>query len=391
MVKNSYITVLLTIIIVSCTNVGHIKNKEYSVHAIQYQLQFSKMINLPIDSQTSSLSPYIQHTDMDGQSLLITLNTYDNSLRIYNIDKQQEVKKIVYEKQGEDGVGTIQGFLYLHPDSIFIYTYWGRILYHTNDQGKVLNKYPFKDSIEKDYSVPAPYIQTSSPMSIINDEIILNGFIADESDSEEAINRPITTCYNIDTRRISYVNRYPKQYTEYHWGGGMLYRLVHYATNFNNEMVLSFAADHHIYVYSFNEKKIRDYYAGSAFIKDIASFNAPKGYSISGEMEWDWYLQNPSYEGIFHDPYQNVYYRIVRLPQKRSNDKNNLAIPKPLVVIILNDKYEYIGESMLPDGIDFLTNNCFVTQDGLNIQVFKDGDEEDENYITFYTYKLMIL
>ena len=380
------IIVISLTMMTSCFHSGQVKNKEWDAHPNLFQLQFSGITKVEMDSETSGLFMNIQFVDVDDQSLLISLNPHDNSLRVYDMDSLKQIKKIVYEKQGGDGVGVIHSFFYYRPDSIFIYSYWDMILFRTNEQGKVLEKYPFKTSTGFDEKMPIPFVQTSSPMQKINNEIVMNGFILSEVDSEETNNMPFTTCYNLKTRQLSYINRYPEQYSKYHWGGGLLYRLVHHTVNRNNEMILSFAADHRIFVYSFDDRAIRHYYGGSSSIKNIKSTTFRKGYKLSREMQTEHYLHTPSYEGIFHDPYRNVYYRIARLPIDDSIDLDEMTLPKPVIVIVLNGKFEYIGETNMPKNIDFTTNNCFVTKEGLHIQVFLDDDDED--HITFYTLQL---
>jgi len=349
-------------------------------------LQFSGTTKVEIDTETSDMFMNLQFTVFDEQPLLIALNDHDNSLRVFDMDSLKQIKKIVYEQKGGDGVGVIHGFYYHRPDSIFIYSYWDMILFRTNEQGKILEKYPFKTSTGFDVKMPYPFVQTSSPMRKINNEIVMNGFILSEVDSEETNNMPFTTCYNLKTRQLSYINRYPEQYSKYHWGGGMLFRLVHHTVNRNNEMILSFAADHRIFVFSFDDRTVQNYYGGSSSIKNIKSSTSRKGYILSREMQMEHYLHTPSYEGIFHDPYRNVYYRVARLPIDDSIDLEEMALPKPVIVIVLNEKFEYIGETIMPKNIDFITNNCFVTKEGLHIQVYLDDDDED--HITFYTYQL---
>jgi hypothetical protein len=186
--------------------------------------------------------------------MLIILNSNENSLCFFDYFSKKEKKRIKYEKKGQD-VGTIQGFLYHNSDSIFVYTYWGGFLYLTNFQGKTVNKYLlFDHSNRPKMWYPSPYIQTTSPISKINNHIIVNGFIAGEERPNGDNDRPVTVCLDLNTKVLTYLNQYPAQYLKYNWGGGMGYRLVYYTVNNDEEMVLSFAAEGlHIQVESDNE------------------------------------------------------------------------------------------------------------------------------------------
>jgi hypothetical protein len=385
---SNLIVILLLIMIISCSYAGNVKNMESEVYTIQYDLQFSKMTRLAIDSETTQNTWYIQFLEKEGQSILIKLNKHDNSLCLYDIESQKQITKIKYEMKGGDGVGEIEGFYYYCPDSIFIFNDWEKELYLTNDQGKVLYKYPsFKNFIVHKWSI---MLSTASQIRKINNKIIINAYYSWENGNEEE-DAPITYLFDIKTQQVSFANRYPEQYKKYHWGGFSNYRLVRYTVNSNNEMVLSFGVDHYIHVYSFDTGETRNYYAGSASIKNIKSLNFPKGYPtyIPRDILNEHFYRNPSYSGIFHDQYRNVYYRIAWLPNDNSRELENVTVPKQLVVIILNEKFEYIGESKMLKGIDYMVSNCFVTKEGFHIQVLIDDTEEDENFMTFYTYNLV--
>ena len=91
------ISVLLFAIVtfsISCSHGGNVRNTERNAHEIQYQLQFSKVTKVEIDHETSAFSMCIQYINIGGQSILVTLNSHDNSLRVFDSDSQNEVLPI---------------------------------------------------------------------------------------------------------------------------------------------------------------------------------------------------------------------------------------------------------------------------------------------------------
>ena len=122
------------------------------------------------------------------------------------------------------------------------------------------------------------------------------------------------------------------------------------------------------------------------YIKPYAT--SKEEVSIMDEYRvFEWYMNTPSYEGVFYDKYRELYYRIARLPDtnyKIGNRGNN----KPIIIIVLDSQLHYLGEEILPPAKEgnYRINNCFVSKDGLNIQVLTD----DEDKLIFEQYKVVI-
>ena len=55
---------------------------------------------------------------------------------------------------------------------------------------------------------------------------------------------------------------------------------------------------------------------------------------------------------------------------------------KLINVIIMNEKFEYLGETTLGTGKEWNWANSFVTEEGLNIE-YLDKNDLDENYLIF--------
>ena len=102
---------------------------------------------------------------------------------------------------------------------------------------------------------------------------------------------------------------------------------------------------------------------------------------INEDNAWFWYMTNPSYQNIIYDKYKNQYYRIARLPKQdfTLSERGNM---KPIIIIILDSNFKYIGEVELDMNIRYSLNNCFATKEGLNIQVHTNDDDK----LTFYVY-----
>lgn len=354
-------------------------------------IKYTSTKNFKLDNETNNLSSYIQFIDNDSICYLSFVNEYNNSIYFYNFENSEFCKTIKYNKEGNNGVGKIQGYYYINEDSILVYGYRGHRLFLTDSSSSVVSsskllfqKTKYENVEEITSFPPSPYVQTDNPIRIIGDNVILGGYIGGEYILENSKNRPVNIIYNLAKKEIKYLNNYPEIYQKYNWGGGMAYRLPHFDVNKNN-IVLSFSADHYIENYSFQRDSITKHYAGSSFIKEINSFSYPKSIPINKERVMNWYRENPSYEGVYYDKYKDLYYRIARLPNK-DYIKNKIGNGKPIVIIVLDSKLNYLGEGKLPTNLNLRPTNCFVTKDGFYIQLLN----EDEDYFTFCKFEIEI-
>ena len=376
------IIIIIVISLDSCHNKqGNIINKERNKHRNNYKIEKIMIKEFILDDETSYMIDYFQFID-DKKETLAFINSYNNSLYFFNYTNFKFLKKIKYDKEGQNGVSKTQAFLYLNDDSIFTYSYDSQTLYLTNNNSVVLDKYKLYEEPElmSQLIYPSPYISTSTPLRKRGGQLICMGFISGETRFENKKNRPVGCFIDIENKTITHSINYPTQYTDYNWGGGFTYRMPYYDINNNDELIVSFSADHNIQVHSL-KNEVTSFYAGSNKIDKIKSFSSAKDMPINEDNAWFWYMTNPSYQNIIYDKYKNQYYRIARLPKQdfTLSERGNM---KPIIIIILDSNFKYIGEVELDMNIRYSLNNCFATKEGLNIQVHTNDDDK----LTFYVY-----
>jgi hypothetical protein len=54
---------------------------------------------------------------------------------------------------------------------------------------------------------------------------------------------------------------------------------------------------------------------------------------------------------------------------------------------VLDAAFNYLGEHTLDEGPQYFTGTCFVTKEGLHIQV----ESDNEDYMSFHTYEFVNL
>ncbi|WP_294627016.1 DUF4221 family protein [uncultured Bacteroides sp.] len=344
-----------------------------------------------LDERTSVMVEYLQYINDSANNILSFINYPTNTVYMYDYDNGLLLDTIRYDKEGNNGVGEVQGYCFLNRDSIFVYQYGNPVVHLTNGQGEILWSKALFENFERKERVmyPEPYLMTNNPMKYADGKLILNGFISGETSHETKENRPVTMLYKIDDASLKFLNPYPMQYVEYNWGGGFTHRLPYTDLDNKGNLLISFPADHNLWRCNVINHQTDSLYAGSEMIEYTEPYAASKEeVAIIDEYRvFEWYMTTPSYEGIFYDKYRDLYYRIARLPDtnyKLGNRGNN----KPVIIIVLDSRLHYLGEEILPPAKEgnYRINNCFVSKDGLNIQVLTD----DEDKLIFEQYKVVV-
>lgn len=359
---------LVICLVISCTkSKGIILSDETREN--QISLVSSDKITFILDSVTINRINCLEYSDLTDE--LSFYNKYDHSILLYDYESKKYKKRINVPLE----LPQLQGYSLQNPDSLLFHSYLTSTTYLMDNQLKLVKAIVWDDRHrEKDIFLPSPYVGTSTPIRSINGNIVMIGMIAGETTKENEYNRPVLSIYNsIDGKRFSL--SYPQHYSLFNWGGGLFYRLPYYTTTCDKDKILiSFPASHDLYSYDLSDGEIEIYYGGSNEIIEITSFPFRKNKIVSSNLEREWYMNNPSFEGIYYDKYKELYYRIARLPQSDfHNSKENL---KPTIIIIFDNNLNYLGEYHLPEHMIYVPSNSFVTKEGLNIQILTENEDE---------------
>ena len=378
------VIVFILLSFVSCVDNGKEMNPYYKQKKNKCEIEIAAKKEIQVNENISFMTNYIRYVDNEDKLLLY--NKYDNSIYTFNYGSGTLDWNIRLNEEGNNGVGEIQGFDYVNKDSIFLYNYNTLFVYLVDFSATVGWKkiLPTDELMEKGFLPAYPWLQTNCPMVYWNNNLVLGGFGSSETKKETAYNLPVTSIYDFQKDTVLLANNYPAQYQKYNWGGGF-FRMPYFDVNKENgRVVISFPQDHNLYTYSLSDQSQGKHYAGSNSIKQIDAYDQKKGEEIDQNRAYNWYLNTPSYRNVHYDPYRKLYYRLACLPAKKElRQKYTIGI-RPLILIVLDKDFNYIGEKILPDDIELRYTNSFVTKDGLNIQALTDNDD----IMTFYQFKV---
>lgn len=383
----TFICLLLSFSITSCNykSTGSVCNVEIEKHTDHCSLIMMGEKSFPLDENTPSNIEFMQYIGHGENDTLAILNPYDNSIYYYDYDSTNILSIQKMEKEGNNGVGQVQGFYYVNKDSIFTYS---DLLYTAsliNSKSQMLwHKLLYKPMTrEGQLMSPAPWIATVSPIKYVNNKLIMNGFLAGEPPTETLTNRPVTLVYDFMQDTISYRNNYPVQYMKSNWGGGFYYRWTYWEVC-GGKTLVSFPADHYLRLCSIDGNLTDSCYAGSKEVEEIFPYSSTKPKKdefIDENLYSEWYAKNASYGFILYDKYRRLFYRMVYLP------KSGTPPYRPLAIIVLDENLNYIGEDRLSQDVaNAWTGNAIVTKDGLSIMLRTD----DEDKLVFNQYEVKI-
>lgn len=359
---------LVICLVISCTkSKGIILSDE--TRANNVSLVSSDKITFVLDSVTINRINCLEYRDLTDE--LSFYNKYDHSILFYDYESKKYKKRLNIPIE----LPQLQGYSIQNPDTLLFYSYLTATTYFMDNQLKLVKTIVWDDRHrEKDMLLPSPYVGTSTPIKSLNGNVVMIGMIAGETTKENEYNRPVLSVYN-STEGKSFTLNYPQYYSQFNWGGGLFYRLPYYTTtDDNNRIIVSFPASHDLYSFDLSSGNIDTFYGGSNEISKITSFPFRKDKIVSNNLEREWYMNNPSFEGIYYDKYKELYYRIARLPQPEfQNSKENI---KPTIIIIFDKKLNYLGEYHLPEHLIYIPSNSFVTKEGLNIQILTENEDE---------------
>ncbi|MBQ4441707.1 MAG: DUF4221 family protein [Bacteroidales bacterium] len=130
-----------------------------------------------------------------------------------------------------------------------------------------------------------------------------------------------------------------------------------YTMNDKQEIVVSHLADHHLYIYKTDGNLISKE-CKSKYLKEL-----PKGIEITALENENILAERDklaAYVGIAFDSYRNIYYRFVKMPDKKAKTNNLFSFS----IMILDTTFNVLGEQLYSN-TPYNPINALVTPEGL--------------------------
>ena len=336
---------------------------------IEYLFNKKRTIIISVDNTTDNIPSNIQFIEENKQ--IVILNKPTNIIQFYEFkDKGKEVKKIVLQVEGPNGVGNITDFLVHTSDSIFVLdanrfklslvnqnanliTSFNLLSKEPNAQNTKPNPFPFTPIVLQDnkiYIASTPFTKESTKYYEREGCVII----------VDIITKKITIKYGFP--EVCKKNIYPSMLID------IFYRT--YSPK-HKKFIHSFCVDNHI--------QVTDYETNTAYLANSKNLLLvePLKQEILDQIESNKIANKTSkFAGIHYDNFKDVFYRSIVIKKPDVKDAINY--------VILNTNFEKIGETEKVPADNFSLKPIF-TKEGMWLL----NRKSPENFITYDLFELV--
>ncbi|WPR73842.1 DUF4221 family protein [Algoriphagus sp. NG3] len=345
-----------------------------------------EVLSLQIDSQTSNVSDGLFAYEDKNGSWLFNLNMSNNEIQLYNLDSGRMHKRIVFDLEGPNGVGFVQGFFVQSMDSIFLFGFPGGELHLSDTTAKVISKINYEPPAGHDFAFVHNAYFVSDPV-VSKGKLLVKtrpDMRASEVTSAYLSDKKLTYSIDLSTEEVTLSKMgYPENYVS---EGAKL--LDFSMVRAEDKLVYSFVADHNLYVSDMEGEVLSVVPAKSQYLEQtFQSFP-----DITDRMALQSYLfASDRYERLLYDSYRGVFYRFVfpKVEVENEEEINQLRrFPRKFSVMILDKDLNILGEKLMPENT-YYPGNSFVGEEGLYISIsHPDNPKNKEDLVSFEVFKL---
>jgi hypothetical protein len=383
---------LITIFFLSCSkkpSVSIVNEKKGKLHAT-VNLHETSVTKFPLDSVSAPRIQYCQvYSNGGGKRSLAFLNPNNKSIYLYDFESQEFIKSINLEDVEPSNIDKPTAFHIKSLDSIYVYNKTSLEIFLINSRGNVLKKISLigDQNIKTSQWIskfPQYTPQTAMPFIETPTELLFAGQCV-ESIPDTIITRfNFIAHINFKTSVVNFSNTYPESLygLNYNWSGGLFTQVYTDLSAERDKLILSFPVSHDLYISDLRSNKVKSVYGGSNQAGTISSIIADNK-ETSKSLAKSHFIKNDEYAAIKYDKYRKLYYRFLRRSLPEGNENTDLN-KKPIAVIIMDESFNYLGETTLGSARNWYLKNAFVTKEGLNIEYLEDNLNEE--FLTLRTF-----
>lgn len=255
----------------------------------------------------------LQTKVIDGEEKLFfgDVRKKDN-IKVFNMDTKEWEESIRFEKEGPDGIGTMNGF-YVHTmDSIFVVNSFGWEIHLMNGSMKV-RTYNTKEGIPAMDQI-TPFTTNNAISGIINGKLIFYGFPEVPYQGLDYHNRvKIAQTIDLKTGENKVGIGYPKEYHNHLWPG--LITILNEQIISKNKVYINFPFSDSIFVYDEFLNFYKSLKLESMKQEKIAKYDGKSSEEINGEGAYFDVLSSGFYSDCLVDEKTGIFYRVFAYSQ----------------------------------------------------------------------------
>ncbi|WP_291530360.1 DUF4221 family protein [Bacteroides sp. UBA939] len=378
--KNCFCVLFAVFFLNACTSQRKQEKDLYAIRTTDDYLTF------PIDVNTR-LPKFILWTFEENGKGYLAFPNMSKEILFYDISSMDLVKKVEFDAEGNNGVGSVYGFQIKDFNNIYIASPMLPIIYVADTTGRVKSKIEYEEADDGTMLAPAlVHTITYSPMYFIGDSL----YIPQTRSYQLKGNSPYGVMIDLKTNHktvtpLKFQCVVKDEEIPRSTGGGKV------SVCYNGgSFIYSSEVSDSIYELSRDFSDVKSFLAKSRYLK------SPKVEVLSSDVDVEMLLKRkcelPAYGNLIYDKYRNVYYRFVFPEVELDKERSYLDIyhngRKQFSIMVLDKDFQVVGETLFPE-YSYNANIFFIREDGLYISVshFKRPDF-DENLLRFQKFEL---
>jgi hypothetical protein len=333
------------------------------------------IIEIPVDSVSLNYSIYPVYFVNDTAELYVDGNDYVNGIDFYDLDKRRRIKRIVFPREGTDGVKFAKKMYVQSLDSVYIYS----------DDDKLLTLVDYDGHVKKRWNLPnrTPWmVNVTAPLTIRDGFAYFSHMMF--GDNKQQVGYTTMARYNLTTGEQE---EYGPFYPDFFDKG--LYMGFTPALTFGHDdyIVVRFGSLSDLYVYNMKTDSTRIISMKSRYEDaSIAPDTVAQSFEeIDNEFEL---LVPDAYSSVRYSPYDHMYYSLFfdGIPITNEKGDKNEHLDKPVSIILFDEDFKKCGEVQLAANTYFPTFIC--SKKGLLIpRSHEKNPENDESKIQFEVFR----
>ncbi|MCE7056528.1 DUF4221 domain-containing protein [Algoriphagus sp. AGSA1] len=325
----------------------------------------------------------LQAKVIDGEEFLFfgDVKMKDN-IKVYNIDAQKWEETIRFEKEGPDGIGSMNGFFVHTMDSIFVVNSFGWQVHLMNGNQK-LKTYNTKEGIPVLDQI-TPFTTNNALKGFVNGKIIFYGFpeIPYEGldyHSKVSVAQSIDISTGLNTVGIGY----PLEYHDHNWPG--VITIMNEQAVSQDLIYMSFPLSDSVYVYNSSFNLLKSLDISSINKRETSNFDSQPLDKINGAPGYFEVIGKGAYTDLLIDERNRILFRTISFSKSdetlfSSFSEYRLTSENNLLIYDL-DQEKLIGEiNFRKEELD-RAPMMFTGQKGLYLSKMSEEEEAVDFYL----------
>jgi len=367
-----------------------IENEKRGKLTAIYKLVVVSEKRILLDYETAPKPPYMQLIKGEsGDEIFTFLNHHKNGINFYDYETGNFIKRVEYVREGPDAIYNPGGYFIKRMDSIYVFNRGEFGLVLTDNSGHVNQRIPLADMSARTWSMYYPQYQFYTINSIFEHqgELFLTG-MSPFGIVDSLIHKfHFTACVDLNVGSVNFIHTYPEELygSNTNWIAGHWLMQPYPAISPTGEFIYSFPMSHDVHITHRDKNTYKTIYAGSNIAGAIRSIDwngiPPEEVILTHTLTQDLYA------GILHDPYRKVYYRFMLKGNPDATIETAIE-EKPIVVIVMDEQFNYMGETIIGTGEKWIWKNSFVSSEGLVMEYFDLNMDYEEQYMILKTFSV---